>query len=121
MGAGLARQFQERFPAMFRYYRQACEVGGIQIGSIWRYCEDDRWILGFPTKNHWRDPSRMEYIADGLIALRRVIETLSLQSIAIPQLGCGCGGLKWRDVHKEIVTILTDLPDTVDVQIYGPR
>ncbi|MCV4861151.1 macro domain-containing protein, partial [Escherichia coli] len=61
-----------------------------------------RWIVNFPTKQHWRADSRMEWIEDGLQDLRRFLIEENVQSIAIPPLGAGNGGLNWPDVRAQI-------------------
>lgn len=78
-----------------------------------------RWIVNFPTKQHWRADSRMEWIEDGLQDLRRFLIEENVQSIAIPPLGAGNGGLNWPDVRAQIESALGDLQD-VDILIYQP-
>ena len=52
-----------------------------------------KWILNFPTKEHWRYPSRPEYIEAGLKKFRESCAEMDIASIAFPQLGCGNGEL----------------------------
>jgi O-acetyl-ADP-ribose deacetylase (regulator of RNase III) len=78
-----------------------------------------RWIINFPTKGHWKAKSRLEDIVVGLEDLKRVIQELGIRSIAVPPLGCGNGGLDWRDVESVIRGALSDLPD-VDVRLFAP-
>jgi hypothetical protein len=78
-----------------------------------------RWIINFPTKQHWRSPSRIEWIAEGLQDLRRVVEQLGIRSIALPALGAGNGGLNWQDVKPEVERALGDLKD-VEILVYEP-
>jgi hypothetical protein len=78
-----------------------------------------KWLINFPTKKHWRQPSRLEWIVDGLKDLRRVVEEKGIQSIALPPLGCGNGGLDWSEVRPEIERALGQLND-VDVWVFEP-
>jgi len=78
-----------------------------------------RWIIHFPTKRHWRHPSKLEWVREGLVDLRRVVTELGITSIAVPPLGCGNGGLEWRDVRGLIEEALGDLPG-VQVMVYEP-
>jgi hypothetical protein len=78
-----------------------------------------RWIINFPTKQHWRGKARVEWIAAGLKDLRRVISEKQIRSIALPPLGCGNGGLDWRVIRPLIERALGDLPN-VDVVVYEP-
>jgi O-acetyl-ADP-ribose deacetylase (regulator of RNase III) len=78
-----------------------------------------KWIINFPTKRHWRSKSRIEDIELGLTALAKDIEELGIQSIAIPPLGCGLGGLDWLDVRAFIEQELSALED-VEVVVFEP-
>ena len=118
-GAGLARQMRAAFPAAYTAYRVACENGTLSIGSILATPVEDRYVVHFPTKEHWRRPSRIDYIALALPALADWIQDVSLASIAVPALGCGLGSLNWSEIRPLIVQHLEPL-EKVDVQIYGP-
>jgi len=78
-----------------------------------------KWIVNFPTKKHWRQPSRLEWIRAGLADLKATINTLGIKSIAIPPLGAGNGGLNWKEVRQEIELALSDI-DGVDIVVYEP-
>ena len=114
MGKGLALQFKQRFPSNFEVYAEACRQGKVQVGRMLvvetAKGAGPRFIINFPTKKHWRDPSRLEYVRDGLIALVSEIKTRDIRSIAIPPLGCGNGGLAWSEVRSLIDRALTELP-----------
>lgn len=114
MGAGLALQFKRAYPEMFLdYLRQDLEPGKLHCFQA------DRLIINFPTKVHWRDLSRIEYIRSGLVALAFEIGQRGIKSIAIPPLGCGLGGLKWTEVGPMIEQMLGELP--VEIFIYAPE
>lgn len=119
MGGGLAKQFRERYPEMNADYQNACARGQIQIGKMWNWYShpDKRWLINFPTKDDWRDPSKLRYVTEGLVDLRKVVEDLKV-SIAIPPLGCGLGGLEWKFVEPLITSTFADIPTRVD--IYPP-
>src|SRR5207249_2069290 len=72
-----------------------------------------------PTKKDWRHPTKLEWVQQGLIALKQVIREKRIHSIAIPPLGCGNGGLDWQKVRPVIETALGDLQD-VEVVVYEP-
>jgi len=76
-------------------------------------------IINFPTKKHWRSPSKLEYVEAGLADLVTKIRELQIGSIAIPPLGCGHGGLDWSDVKPRIVDALGSIPD-VRVVLFEP-
>lgn len=123
MGKGIALMFRETFPGNTRVYETACKAGDVQVGKMLvtqeRDLTGDRWIINFPTKKHWRHPSKLEWIREGLKDLVRVICEKQIRSIAVPPLGCGNGGLEWSQVRREIEAALSDLND-VDVLVYEP-
>jgi O-acetyl-ADP-ribose deacetylase (regulator of RNase III) len=123
MGKGIALQFKRAFPANFTAYHSACERGELQPGRIFVFDRatllPPRYIVNFPTKRHWRQPSRLEDIEAGLESLVAEIRSRGIRSIAIPPLGCGNGGLRWQDVRPRIEAALATL-EAVDVQLYEP-
>src|SRR5437016_4268292 len=106
MGKGIALMFKEAFPANFRAYEDACKRKQIKIGKMFvtetHAFEGPRWIINFPTKRHWRQPSKIEWIVEGLQDLRRIVREHSIRSIALPPLGAGNGQLNWPDVRADI-------------------
>lgn len=77
-----------------------------------------QWIIHFPTKRHWRNPSKLAWVQDGLRDLIRVIREKNIESIALPPLGCGNGGLDWALVRREIEAAATELTD-VDIVVFA--
>ena len=114
MGKGLALQFKRRFPSNFEVYAGACRRGEVQVGCMLVVetagPPGPRFIINFPTKKHWRNPSQLEYVRAGLVALVSEVKTRGIRSIAIPPLGCGNGGLAWSDVRPLIDQALIELP-----------
>ena len=110
MGRGLALQFKKVFPENFKSYAVACKQKEVQPGQMFVYetgrLRNPRYIINFPTKRHWRENSRMEDIDAGLIALAEEIRSHNIQSIAIPPLGSGLGGLDWFEVRPRIEKML---------------
>ncbi len=122
MGKGLALQFKRRFPSAFMSYPDACRRRELAPGHMHIFhtsADSPRFIVNFPTKRHWRDPSRLDDIANGLSALDIAIAPHRIGSIAILPLGCGLGGLAWRDVRELIASRLSGSRD-VRILIYTP-
>jgi O-acetyl-ADP-ribose deacetylase (regulator of RNase III) len=123
MGKGIAFMFKEAFPANFQVYENACKHKDVRVGRMLvtenPAFSSPRWIINFPTKKHWRQPSKLEWVVEGLKDLRHVIEAKGIRSIALPPLGSGNGGLEWKDVRPEIERALSGL-DRVDVLVYEP-
>lgn len=124
MGKGIALMFKEAFPDNFKAYEAACRDKRVELGKMFVTERRDllggpRWIINFPTKAHWRFPSQIEWVREGLNDLRQVISSRNIRSIAIPPLGSGNGGLDWRQVKPLIEQALGSL-DGVDVVVYEP-
>jgi O-acetyl-ADP-ribose deacetylase (regulator of RNase III) len=124
MGKGLALQFKRAYPGNFRAYESACRRGEVRLGEMFTYetgqPDKPRFVINFPTKGHWRSKSKLTDIEAGLASLRDVIRDRHIDSIAIPPLGCGNGGLDWSGVRPLIAEALGDLPG-VRVMVYPPR
>lgn len=121
MGKGLALQFKKAFPDAFAEYERACKEGSVTIGQmhVVRRLSSPRFIINFPTKKHWRNPSKLEYIEAGLKDLVAKVRDLEIASIAVPPLGCGNGGLEWSDVKPRIVDAFSKVPN-VRVVLFEP-
>lgn len=123
MGKGVALMFKERFPDNFRAYERACKRDEVRLGEVFATERSDllgpRWIINFPTKAHWRYPSKIEWIERGLHDLAQFIARNNIRSIAIPPLGSGNGGLDWAEVKPLIEAALAPLKD-VTVYVYEP-
>lgn len=116
MGAGVALAFKNRYPEMFKDYQRACAAGEVQPGRlhIWKTLTGE-WVVNFPTKRDWREPSQYEDIASGLSALRAYLQSQGAVSVVLPALGCGHGGLDWSRVAPMIEEGLADLDARIRV------
>ena len=123
MGKGIALMFKEAFPENYEAYSAACKAGDVRTGEMFVTEHNDlvgpRWIINFPTKQHWRSRTKIEWIDQGLKDLKRVIVEKGIQSIGLPPLGSGNGGLNWQDVKPRIERELADLND-VRVVVFEP-
>lgn len=123
MGRGVALQFKKNYPQNFKAYKVACDNKEVEPGKMFVYqinaLFDPKYIINFPTKRHWRSKSKIEDIRAGLLALAEEIQTRQINSIAIPPLGCGLGGLDWKEVRYEMEKALKDL-DNVNIIIFEP-
>ena len=123
MGKGIALQFKKKFPDMFQAYRRACKSGQVQPGRMHVFERTDtsspKFIINFPTKRHWRAPSRIDDIEAGLAALVEEVQQRNISSIALPPLGCGNGGLDWQNVLPCIKSALEPLAN-VRILVFTP-
>jgi O-acetyl-ADP-ribose deacetylase (regulator of RNase III) len=121
MGKGIALQFRNAYGEMFAKYFDDCKLGLVQLGKMHVFDrgalvqDGPRYIINFPTKGHWKARSRLSDIELGLVDLLRVVQDLNIQSIAIPPLGCGNGGLDWLDVRPMIEAAFADVPQVKTV------
>ena len=120
MGKGVAKEFKRLFPDMFRQYRDLCEDKKFGIGNLFLYKTDNKWVLNFPTKQHWRNPSRPEYIEKGLQKLVSIYLDVGIYDLAMPLLGCGNGELDWpTQVEPIFEKYMKNLPVNVFVYLYA--
>lgn len=124
MGKGIALQFRRAFEDNYRAYVKACKKGQVRVGEMFVFdygalAQPPRYIINFPTKQHWRSSSSLAIIESGLQDLVRVIQEYGIRSIAIPALGCSNGGLEWAEVRPRIEEALGGL-DGVEVLLYAP-
>lgn len=123
MGKGIALQFRDAFPESAREYADAAHDGRVHVGRMFvtenASLLKPHWIIHFPTKQHWRQPSQLAWVREGLKDLVRVLRSKGIKSVAIPPLGCGNGGLEWSQVRREIEGALADLPD-IEITVFEP-
>lgn len=138
MGKGLASRAKYQFPDVYVVYQDACRSKRLQMGKPYLYKRESfvdeeladepssltspnstKWFLLFATKKHWRENSDIAGIEQGLQWIRGNYKTLGIESLAVPALGCGLGGLDWKDVGPLICQYLVTLD--IPVAIYLPR
>lgn len=126
MGKGVALEFKKRWPDNYKAYKRACDAGDLRPGTLLIFdrksllsSPSPRFLVNFPTKDHWRSKSKISYIELGLDRLALEIEKYCITSIALPPLGCGNGGLNWEEVRPIIVEKLSHLSE-VEIFIHGP-
>lgn len=119
MGKGIAKEFKMIYPEMFRKYQNLCETKQLIVGKLWLYKTTFKWILNFPTKTTWREPSRVEYIEKGLQAFVKGYAEKGITNIAFPALGCGNGELDWeKQVRPLMEKYLKPLSRSIEIFIY---
>jgi len=119
MGKGIAEQFKHRFPAMFEDYKRRSKRKAVRLGEPYLYRDSSGiQIVNFPTKGHWRSPSRLADVEHGLDYLAKHAVEWSITSLALPALGCGNGQLEWSAVGPLIYRKLNKLP--IDIELYAP-
>ncbi|WP_430972031.1 macro domain-containing protein [Sunxiuqinia rutila] len=123
MGKGVALVFKLRYPNMFGIYQDYCKQKYIGIGKLWLYKEekDAPWVLNFPTKFHWKYPSKIEYIEKGLIKFVETYREKDIKSIAFPLLGTHNGGLDRQEVLNLMTKYLGSCTNlSIEIYEYDP-
>jgi len=126
MGKGVALEFKSRWPDNYKEYKALCAKKGLRPGQIFTFdnsymfeANGPRYLVNFPTKDHWKAKSKISYVEDGLDALVLEIDRLCIKSIAMPPLGCGNGGLDWAEVKPLIMEKLGNLSG-VSIIVFEP-
>ncbi len=117
MGKGIAREFKLRYPQMYAHYTSVCKKKLLTPGKLLLWKHSYPWVLNFPTKNHWRYPSRIEYLEKGLFKFARTYSSCGIRSIAFPLLGALSGTLDPDRVYTLMERVLKPLPD-IEIEIY---
>jgi O-acetyl-ADP-ribose deacetylase (regulator of RNase III)/uncharacterized protein YwgA len=118
MGKGIALEFKKRFPEMYEDYVEKCKKNQVKLGKPYLYKYKERWILNFPTKEHWRSVSQLKDIEEGLKYLVEHYKEWGITSIAVPPLGCGQGRLEWKVAGPLLYKYLSKLE--IPVELYVP-
>lgn len=120
MGAGIALECRLRYPAMYQQYASLCKEGKIDIGTLWIYKAHERWVLNFPTKQHWKYPTKEEYLHAGLAKFMSTYEARGVESIAFPVLGAHNGGLEPARSIEIMKSYLRACSIRVEIYQYDP-
>ena len=114
MGAGIALEFKNRYPAMFSDYRIQCFGKKIKPGDCYTYFDDEHhiYILGLAVKNDWRNWSTLEWIEASIKSLKLVLLENEIKSVNMPLLG----GKNGRRGPYGPVQGMTPPPDRKEIQ-----
>ncbi len=128
MGAGIAYEFKLRYPEMFNKYKNFCNDGSINIGNLWIYTLDSNQrnfgytkILNFPTKNHWKYPTKKEYLEKGLKKFIDTYISKDIESIAFPLLGANKGGMNEEDSIRIMKEYLSKCDIPIEIWYFNPK
>lgn len=120
MGKGIALVYQCRYPEMFEKYANFCKTGDITIGKLYLYKpidQSEQWVLNFPTKLSWRNPSRMDYLRAGFEKFCLTYQQKQISSIAFPMLGTENGGLNYTEVKTLMMDYLSKC-ENINIEIW---
>ena len=120
MGAGIAYECRLRYPNMYKRYVDICKAKQLQIGTLWLYKTDNKWILNFPTKYDWKYESKIEYLEKGLLKFVETYKAKGIQSIAFPVLGASNGGIPEEISISLMKKYLSQCDIKVEIYLYDP-
>jgi len=118
MGKGIALEFKYRFPVMHKNYQTICRKNLLKPGLLLLHTKSTPWVLNFPTKNHWQNSSKIEYIEMGLIKFSNTYKSKNIVSIAFPELGTNLGKLDWKKQVKPLMYRILKPLNNLEIEIY---
>ena len=119
MGAGIAKTFKEKFPVNYDSYAKACQSMRLNPGEVFSIYENHRVILNMATQLEPGKDARYDAVFNSaLVAAKKVADPNSYwknmkRVIAIPEIGCGIGGLEWDKVERLISAVEVLVPEVV--------
>lgn len=138
MGKGLASRAKYQFPDVYVTYQDLCKSRQLVMGRPYLYKREasldadladeplsspnlnaNKWFLLFPTKTHWKEKSDPAGIEKGLRWLVENYKTQGIQSLAVPALGCGLGGLDWKEMGPLMCRYFSKME--IQIAIYLPQ
>lgn len=104
MGAGIAVQFRVRWPQMYAQYRDECHSGRLTLGGVfpWRDERTGTVVYNLATQPRPGRYATLDAVRSAVAVMVTHAERVGIQSVALPQIGCGLGGLAWADVRAAI-------------------
>lgn len=121
MGAGVAKAARSRWPNMYQRYVAACAARQLQPGKNLMLMDDAVHVACLSTKDHWKNPSRIEWVRSGLADLGEQLMQLPVHQISMPALGAGLGGLPFAQVHDAVTDWARAMPADLLVLLHAPR
>lgn len=103
--SGLALALRERWPAMAKDFRHYCQTANPAPGDIWFWAGPIgpaivNLMVQEPAHRHGDKPGKatLENVHHALKTLAKLMVKENIQSLALPRLATGVGGLDWGDV-----------------------
>ena len=122
MGKGIALQFKQKYPDMYKEYKRKCSSNQFLLGEVYEFIDGDIHIYNLATQRSWKTRAEIDAIKVSLKRMLELAQTHEVHSIALPKIGAGLGGLNWEDVKNEIESVSKQFPD-IDLYIvenYAP-
>lgn len=122
MGKGIALQFRDKFPDMYKQYKLLCKNNKFRPGDVFDYDYGKGHIYNLATQISWRSKAKIEYIQNSVSRMFELAMADGVDRIAMPAIGAGLGGLVWNDV-KDVIKDISDKYPMIDLYVveqYSP-
>jgi len=111
MGKGIAVQFKNMYPDMYKQYKILCKQDDFVLGDVFEYHYGNGYIFNLGTQKTWRTRAELHAVEQSLNNMLNMASELEVTKIALPKIAAGLGGLNWEDVKKTINKIAKDFPN----------
>lgn len=111
MGKGIAVQFKNRYPVMYKEYKQKCASGAFTLGDAYIYSINNEHVFNLGTQKSWRTKAELSALKKAVGAMLQLAQNSNIDRIAMPKIGAGLGGLNWDDVKRSIEEQSAEFPD----------
>jgi Predicted phosphatase homologous to the C-terminal domain of histone macroH2A1 len=117
MGKGIALQFREKYPEMYKQYVALCKNGDFKPGGVFDYSENGTHIYNLGTQETWRTKAKLDYIRMSFRKMLELATASQVASIAMPAIGAGLGGLAWDSVKNNIEEIVREFSSDINLYV----
>jgi O-acetyl-ADP-ribose deacetylase (regulator of RNase III) len=106
MGKGIALEFKNKFPAMFREYRDLCNQKRFHLGCVFTWRADSGLVIfNLATQQAPRVQADLQAIEQSVARMLKKSEALSITTIGLPRIGAGLGGADWEDIKRLLILV----------------
>lgn len=118
MGAGIAKPFKEKFPLMYEEYALMCEYETLHAGGCFAYyAGNGRWVYNIASQYLPGPDAKVRWLATGLRDAMIHARRYRVKEIALPQIGCGIGGLDYKSDALPIFERMAEVFPQVNLTI----
>lgn len=128
MGSGIAVQFKQRYPKMHTFYKNLCATTTQPeqlAGQVAMWVEDfytgqDPYIVAnIFSQVKMGANAKYEWAFEGIKSSIIFAEVNGHDTIALPQIGCGVGGLDWPVMSRSIERYFSQAPVDIELWTYA--
>lgn len=113
MGAGIAKDIRERWPAMFREYKRRCLAGQFTLGDVFVWTDNGRVVFNLGTQATWRTRASLPALETSVERMLVECEERGIHRVGLPRIGAGLGGLEWQTVKSVLIARASRAPNVM--------